>query len=157
MGLPCGRAKNAEGGSVEALHLQHCGMHTEEVRWMIHDDTMKVPGTKACLSALNQTDGRFPEVGVREQQHAHQHAVCGKANPGAYRSIRIHSVCNCSCLKWWALKLLLEAVDENFSKNQQSSLNALLVLKSIVTTFVGHPVPDGHRREKLQSRRELFA
>ncbi|CAJ1419378.1 unnamed protein product [Effrenium voratum] len=30
---------------------------------------------------------------------------------------------------------LIKAVDENFSKNKQSSLNALLVLKSIVTTF----------------------
>ena len=32
-----------------------------------------------------------------------------------------------------------KAVDENFSKNQQSSLNALLVLKSIVTTFAADP------------------
>lgn len=30
---------------------------------------------------------------------------------------------------------LLEAMEENFSKNKQSSLNALMVLKSIVTTF----------------------
>ncbi|CAJ1399516.1 unnamed protein product [Effrenium voratum] len=37
---------------------------------------------------------------------------------------------------------LIKAVDENFSKNKQSSLNALLVLKSIVTTFAPRPQPN---------------
>ena len=39
---------------------------------------------------------------------------------------------NCSVSLW---RWLLEAMEENFSKNKQSSLNALMVLKSIVTTF----------------------
>ena len=101
------------------------------------------------------------KVSICQQRHACQFAIRQWVDSGAFclrmftrmdsiGQIRIcsnHIIISCILfhsqpLGWIVLsnsvslwRWLLEAMEENFSKNKQSSLNALMVLKSIVTTF----------------------